>query len=275
MRVHMSGFALSYDLTGNAHEAVVLLPALGMRNEMWRLQSEHLHQAYTVVGCETGGNLSFESTRALSLADLASGVLSAMDAVGIARAHIIGLSMGGMIAQEVAISAPERVRSLVLASTVPSYPPAARQRLQERARQAEREGMEPLVTPTMERWFTEAFRQRSPEVVTWIGAVLRCADPTSYAIAARAASEVDTVSRLAGITAPTLVIATGGDSSVSADDLSRLVNGIPAASRHTIASAAHLVNVEAADEFSRLLLAFLTGQRGSAEEDDLDPISPW
>ena len=87
--------------------------------------------------------------------DFVADALGLFDALGIARCHFVGLSMGGMVAQHLALAAPERIASLVLADTSSRFGPEVLPIWDERMRTAREQGMAPLVEPTLARWFTE------------------------------------------------------------------------------------------------------------------------
>jgi 3-oxoadipate enol-lactonase len=226
------------------------------------------------VTCESSGHYWTRGGER-SLADYAEGVRAVIDAVGVQEASIVGLSMGGMIAQELALLDPERVSSLVLISTTSSYPGAARTQLAARAEVAETEGMDPLLDAIVGRWLTDGFRVKHPEIVNQVRSDLAEANPAAYAQAARAVARVDTRSRLKEIQAPVLVIHGGLDESLPADAAATLVAGIPLARRVTIEDAAHLCNVEAASEFNSILQTHFDSLRLAPEDDDTSVMSPW
>lgn len=277
MRLSLERGSLDYEISGDGPGPLVFIPALGMAGGMWQGQVERFHTEYTLITYDAAHLGSGYVPREASLRSFADELGHLLDAVGAVSAHIVGLSMGGMIAQVFAFTYPERVKSLVLASTTASYPEENRRQLRDRARTAEDQGLKPLLDPTMERWFTPSFRERHPDVVERVRTMLASADPGAYAAAARAAAAVDTVSDLSGIQATTLVLRGEHDASVSRDAAHRLATEIPRARSAELKGAAHLCNMENPDAFNGELSAFLT----AAAADSLDetglhaPVGPW
>jgi 3-oxoadipate enol-lactonase len=264
-------------VAGAGQEAIVFLPALGTTGEMWWPQVEAFRKELLVVCCETGGHDPVAAGGApWALSDFAAGVEAVLDAVGLLEGHLVGLSLGGMIAQVVAVSRPERVTSLVLASTRSEYPPEGRRQLRERTQTAEREGMGPLVEATIGRWFTEEFGSGGRAQVDRVRRMLATADPAGYAEAARAAASVDTTADLRRISAPTLVVRGDLDAGVPAEAAELLQREIPAATAVTIRGASHLCNVQKPEEFNRSVRDLIKGVRTArGQSDRTEPIAPW
>lgn len=260
MQLSVGDRTLEYDVRGDGADALIFIPALGATRAMWEPQVPQFEADFTVVLYEPGGHYpQGGSGDKITLWGMADDLEALATAVGARRPHLVGLSMGGMIAQTFAIRYRDRVKSLVLASTTSSYPEESRRQIAQRAEIASREGMGPLINGTIERWFTDAFRQAHSETVDWIRGMLRSADPWAYAAAARAVSEVDTTARLRDIAAPTLVLKPESDQSMPADAASVLESHIPAARCKVIDAASHLCNVENPEAFNREVSEFVRG----------------
>lgn len=275
MRAVGIGSNIGYDLYGNGHHALLLLPALGADARVWEHQVNFFTPEYTVIACETGGHEPiFLVEKRPSLREYAAAAIEVLDAVGVSRANVMGVSMGGMVAQELALAYSDRVDRLVLVSTTSQYPRDSRVALLERAQTACSEGMEPIADAAVRRWFTAQYASAQAETVADIRQMLLSADPKSYAEAARAVAAVDTAARLGEISAPTLVVVGGQDESMPPGAGEALANGIRGARMVRLPQAAHLCNFEAAEDFNRETRSFLaTPSDGSA--DDLQPLSPW
>ncbi len=167
-----------------------------------------------------------------------------------------------------ALTFPEMVRSLVLADTTSEYNVEARRLFAQRARTAEERGMEPLIEPTLERWFTPAFRQREPAVVAGIASVLRNTSPQGYAASCRAVAELDLTERLQEIHAPALILVGAHDPSTPVDAARLVQEHLPGSTLEVIPDAAHLSNVEQAEVFNQHLVAFLGRVAQSGPTDD-------
>ncbi len=257
MFVEVNGIRCFYQLTGEGDQVVVLIHALGTDHRMWDRQVEALKPHFRVLRYDVRGHGQTDKPPGpYSLELFARDLAALLDALGIAAAHLVGLSMGGMIAQTFALSYPERVKSLVLADTSSRYPPESRRQFEERARVAETQGMGPLVEATLERWFSPGFHQAHPEVVEKYRQMLLANDPRAYAAAARAIAQLDLTSRLGSIRVPTLVIVGEDDPGTPPAMAKEIAANIPGA-RLEILLGRHMTQEESAEAFNRLLVEFL------------------
>ncbi|MFN9452943.1 MAG: 3-oxoadipate enol-lactonase [Gammaproteobacteria bacterium] len=250
---------LRYAVSGRNHgQPLLLLHPLGADLEVWRQQLPELEQRFRVVRMDLrghGGSALAEGAPApCAMTDLLDDACAVLDAQGIARAHWCGLSLGGAVALQAAVTAPQRVRRLVLADTAASFPP--RERWDERIATVLAHGMEPLVEPIVQRWFTAPFMAASPDAVDAVRAMLRATQPRGYAEACDALRGFDLAARLGEVRAPTLVIAGAQDVSTPPERAEELVDGIAGAGLEVL-DAAHLSNVEQAADFTTALVRFL------------------
>ena len=260
---------------------LVFVHALGLNTNMWGLQVPVLTQRYRVVRYDVRGHgLTPYSGEPISIASLADDLLELMDHLELERAVVVGISMGGMIAQAFAIAHPERVFALGLVSTVPTFPDGAREGLRERADSVERDGMEPMVAPAITRWFTEGFRARAladplPEstgtsqtlattgsnfearAITAISGMIRAADPMGYAAICRALADTDLTAGLETIACPALVMSGEHDPGVGSQSQETLIAGIGESIQVIVPNSSHLVPIECATEFNEHLMNFL------------------
>src|SRR5437870_1806066 len=167
MNVTANGIRMHYALEGPAGAPVVTLShSLAARLEMWEPQVKALAGRWRVLRYDTRGHGGSDAPAGpYTLDELAEDARALLGALGISTTHWVGLSMGGMIGQTLALKAPELFASLVLCDTTSRVPPEAKPQWEERIRTADTEGMESLVEPTLGRWFTPPFRERQPEVV--------------------------------------------------------------------------------------------------------------
>ena len=114
--------------------------------------------------------------------------------------------MGGMIGQTLALAAPDLFLSLGLCDTSSRVPAEAKPQWQERIKTAETQGMEPLVEPTIGRWFTAPFREQRKDVVDRVRAMIRATNPRGYAGCCHAISALDLTDRIGAIELPTLIV---------------------------------------------------------------------
>ncbi len=156
----------------------------------------------------------------------------------------IGLSMGGMVGQGLAIRHPELVRALVLANTTAQYPEAGRAVMAERIQKVESGGLAAIEDGVIERYFDAAFRDAQPAAVQRVREVLRRTDPAGYAACCHAVASVDWLARLAEIRCPTVVIAGAQDLGTPVAMAQQIAERIPGAQLEVIEGAAHLSVVE-------------------------------
>jgi 3-oxoadipate enol-lactonase/4-carboxymuconolactone decarboxylase len=177
---------------------------------------------------------------------------------GIDAAHVVGISMGGVIAQRLALDFPQRVRSLVLVSTsseVGAKSIAAWQRLADRIA---RDGFD-AQTADASRAFSPSFAQRHPEMVNALGRRNAACDPQGYAAAARAVSDYNWTAELARVTAPTLILQGLDDQLTPPGGSVKLSRALPHARLLMIADAGHNLPMEQPAVFRDSVLAFIAG----------------
>ena len=279
MRAFVSGIALDFDLVGRG-PTLVLIHALGVDRRMWRRQVPIFAVSHQVVAYDVRGHgLSDKPVGPYTLEALADDLHGLLDALGIERASLLGLSMGGMIAQTFALAYPEQVDRLILADTTSEYPPEGRRQFAERARLVEASGIDPIVPATLERWFTPEFRADEEDAVEEIRKIVLAADPMGYAGACHAVSRVDLTGRLGEIRCPALVLVGEHDPGTPVAAAARIQAAIPGARLEVIQGASHLSNVARPDAFERIVLAFLREGTVPLEDTvadgalDADPVS--
>ena len=259
MRILAGGIVTHYTLDGPADAPVVTLShSLAASLEMWEPQLSALTRHFRVLRYDTRGHGGSEvPPGAYSLSMLAGDVRALLGALGIARTHFVGLSLGGMIGQTIALEHPEILDRLVLADTASRIPPETGPLWEERIANVERHGMAPRVEETIGRWFTAPFIAKSPGVVDDIRMLIRTTPPQGFIGCSRAIQGLNYTNRLGEIEAPTLIV-------VGADDLGTPValsevmrDRIPGSKLVVLESAAHLSNIEQAERFNEAITRFL------------------
>jgi 3-oxoadipate enol-lactonase len=259
MKITANGIAMNYTLDGPAGAPVVTLShSLAANLSMWDPQMSALTARYRVLRYDTRGHGATDAPAgAYSLGQLAEDARALLAGLGIGRTHWIGLSMGGMIGQTLALTAPGLFASLTLADTSSRIPAEARPLWSERIKTAESQGMEPLVEPTIGRWFTAPFVAEGKEVVDRVRAMIRATPPLGYAGCCHAIAALDLTDKIAAIKLPTLIVV-GEDDQGTPVAASRVMHEkIAGSDLAIIKSAAHLSNLEQPGEFTRALTTFL------------------
>ena len=259
MNITVNGISVHYTLEGPASGPVITMSnSLASNLSMWEPQMPVLTSRYRVLRYDTRGHGGTEATAGpYSLDELSEDVRALLRALGITRTHFIGLSMGGMIGQIIAIKYPQMLQSLVLCDTMSRVPTEAKPMWDDRIHTAETGGMEPLVEPTLAPWFTEPFRQKGSPVLDQVRTMIRSTPPRGYTGCCHAIAALNLTDHLKAITLPTLIIV-GEDDPATPVAASHVIHEQVRGSELVILkSAAHLSNLEQPEAFNQALTAFL------------------
>lgn len=233
---------------------LLMLHSLGTSLHVWDEQAAALAARFRVIRPDLRGHgLTGVTPGPYSIEGMARDVLALLDALGIARAHVAGLSIGGMIAQALAALAPARVASLMLCDTAMAIPPAGL--WHERAALVRARGMEAVLEPVLARWVTPDFLG-SPEA-DGLRAMLRRTDPEGYAGAAEAIAADDRSPATATLRIPAVVLLGAADAATPLAAAEALRAAIPGARLAVIPASAHIPTVEQPELVSEALLRFL------------------
>jgi 3-oxoadipate enol-lactonase len=239
----------------NGQPAVIFSHSIGAAMGMWDEVVARLDGRIRTIRYDaTGHGRSSLLRQSLTIDRLGSHMLAILDSLGVDRAVVCGLSLGGITALSFAVHHPERVNGLVLANTAANFPPP--EVWKERAAAVRGGGVAQLLDATLQRWFTPAFRARCPERVAEIAAAFVATPRDGYAGCCDVLAEADLAPRLAEIRCPTLVACGVEDPSTPPARGAELVAGIFGATVVTL-KAAHISAIEAADDFAAALDAFL------------------
>lgn len=254
------GCRLAYEVSGPETAPVLLLSnSLGTDRTLWDAQLAPFARTHRVVRYDTRGHGASDAPLGdYSIARLGRDVVSLLDAEGIARASVCGVSIGGLTALWLGIHAPGRIARLVLANTAARI--GSRELWDERTRLVRAEGLAALADATMARWFTAAFREAQPTTIARVRATFLTVPVAGYTGCCAALREADLRDCAAMVQAPTLVVTGRHDVATPPADGQALAAAIPGA-RHVEFAAAHLSNLECADEFTETVLTFLQNGR--------------
>lgn len=251
-----SDFVLHYRTDGAAGKPALLFAnSLGSDLRIWDDVAARLAGDFYVIRYDLRGHgLSEAPAPPYSAADLAGDVVAVLDRLNISQAIICGVSVGGLIAQAVALNHPERVRGLVLCDTGAKI--ATAEAWQQRIDKVRAEGVDSLVAMTMERWFSAGFREQCATDVRGYALMLRQSAADGYIGTCAALRDSDFRSAMARIKQPALVLC-GAEDIATPPELGRELAGlIPGAQFSLIEKAAHLPCVEQPDAVVRRMLRF-------------------
>jgi len=248
--------------SGGNGPAVVLAHAIGCDHRMWEELEKHLAPSHRVINIDARGHgASPVPPRPYSLRVLAEDVRALLDRLSIAKAHWVGLSMGGMIGQAFALEHPDRLGWLVIANSTSAYGPDGWTNWQNRIKLVEEGGLGAIREMVAQRYFSEAFRREHAETVKQVMDRFMETPVQGYLGCCDAIRELDFSTHLGAIRAPTLVIAGSDDVGTPVAMSEAMVKGIPGARLAVIPGAAHLSAVEKPREFNRLVADFLADAR--------------
>jgi 3-oxoadipate enol-lactonase len=261
MKIRANGIETNYEIHGKEGAPwLVLSHSLACSVRMWDPQIEALKGKYRILAYDTRGHGATEAPKgAYTLELLADDLLALLKALEIEAPHFCGLSMGGMIGQTFALKYPGVFRTLTLADTTSRYPAEAGPLWAERIKTAETKGMEPLAQPTLERWFTEPFRQSHPAVVDGVRKLIVATPVAGYAGCSHAIPKINLTARLKDIRCPILVIVGEQDPGTPLAMAQEIHANAPGSKLVVLPQAAHLANLEQPAAFTRALEDFLAG----------------
>ena len=255
--MHTPSVTLYYRLDGADEKPVVVLShSLGLDHGMWDRQVADLLPHFRVLRFDTRGHgASSDPPGDYHVEDLARDALALVDALGIQRFAFVGLSLGGMIGQWLALNASSRLTHLVLANTTARVSePAA---MEERRKTVLASGMSAIVDTVMARCFSAETLSAGTAETAWARRTVLATSPVGYAGCCAAIRDMDHRGALGRFTVPTLVIAGDRDVSMPPAEHSHLLSStIPGASIVHL-RAAHISNLERPRTFSAALLDFL------------------
>lgn len=256
---HENGLASGYSTRGSG-AVIALLHPVGTDRTLWEPMMDALQDRYRLLAIDFRGHGESDTpTTAFSLADLAADVAELLSALGGGPAIVAGCSMGGMVAQELALARPDLVRALVLTNTAHTLPDQGREMMRQRAASA-RQGMPALAEITIDRWFSAPFRAADSECVDRIRRQLLNDDPIVHGWCWEAIARLDTAPRLEGLDIPALVVTGEADVSTPPANAEALAATIRGSTCRIAPGAGHMLPLEQPDlladwidEFAALL----------------------
>jgi pimeloyl-ACP methyl ester carboxylesterase len=250
----------------DALATVVLIHGVGMSQSVWGPQIDALTASYQVVVYDMlgHGNSALPSATP-TLAEYASQLKALLDAIGIGRAHVIGHSMGALVALEFALTHPQRTLSVAALNAVYDRTPAQREAVMSRAASLgattheAQDAQDASVDATLSRWFGDPVPGHLTQAAQAVRALLLSVDPLGYARTYRlfASSDGAHVGRLANLTVPALFL-TGECDPNSSPSMSRaMAAATPRGRAEVLPNARHMMNVTDPARVNERLLAFL------------------
>lgn len=235
---------------------LVLAHSLGTRLEIWDSLIPDLTRTHRVIRYDARGHGESSAPDAVyGMGDLGRDLINILDALGVSRADLCGLSLGGMVGQWMALHAPQRLRRLVLANTTAHAGP---HRLWEgRIKAVRRAGTGPIADAVVESWFTPAFRAAQSEAVARVRQMVADTPASGYTGTSCAMRDMDFRHQLRHIAVPSLVIVGLQDRATPPEWGDLIAAGIPGARRAAL-DAAHMSSIEQPEAFLAQIRGFLS-----------------
>lgn len=259
MKVSVGSFSLNCEVEGKKGAPwITFSHALGNNLHLWDDQVELLKDRYSILRYDHRGHgLSDAPPGPYSFADLARDAIALLDHFDIEATHWVGLSIGGMLGYGLAQDHGDRLLSLTACDSRPDAPPDYAAYFQYRIDTARAKGMEGVVEPTIERWFTPETRAKNPPSLDKVRAMLRSTNPVGHEGCCEALKRLAFGSRLGEIEVPTLLIGGEQDKGAPPEVLAEAARAIPNCRHDVIARAGHISNIENPEDFNLALSAFL------------------
>jgi 3-oxoadipate enol-lactonase/4-carboxymuconolactone decarboxylase len=233
---------------------LVLLHSLGTNAHIWDDQAAELSRSFRVIRPDLRGHgLTGCTPGPYSMALLADDLAGLLDALGVGRAHIGGISIGGLVAQAFAAAHPDRAEFLILADTALAIPPA--QSWTDRAALVRAEGISAIADAVIARWVTPAFLDAP--ATAGLRAMLLRTPAEGYAAAAEAIAAADFTESTAALNIPALVIVADQDQATPVSSAEALHLALAGSLLVVVEDAAHIPTVEKPAEITAAIVNFL------------------
>jgi len=235
--------------------ALVLLNSIGTDLSLWDAVVPHLLPAFRVLRLDTRGHGASDAPAGdYSLSLLAADVAAVMDAAGVSRAAVAGVSLGGMIAMELALARPERVTALALICTSATMDPAA---WQDRVEKVRAGGTEAIADLAMQRFFSAGFAKAQAGVAARVKQGLVAMAREGYAGAGAAIRDMALIERIPALRLPVLVVTGEHDASTPHAGHGEHLLAAIAGSKHAALDCGHLAPLEAPAALAAALRRFV------------------
>ncbi|WP_211461381.1 bifunctional 4-carboxymuconolactone decarboxylase/3-oxoadipate enol-lactonase PcaCD [Collimonas silvisoli] len=239
---------------------VVLSHALGCDLTMWDGLANLLAADCRVIAYDHRGHGSSDAPEGLyTIAEMADDAARLLRELDTGPVVWVGLSMGGMVGQELALRHPSLLAALLLANTTSGYPQAARELWQQRIATVGSQGIEAIADAVMGRYFHDRFRAEHSATVARFRQRLVSTGADGYIGCCHAVGNVDTTARLGQIAVPTLVIAGELDQGTPLAMSQTLAEKIPQAGLTMLKDASHLSAIEQPQAFAQAVTQFIQG----------------
>ncbi|MCO8067239.1 3-oxoadipate enol-lactonase [Acinetobacter schindleri] len=247
---------INYQTFGDASKpALVFSNSLGTKFSMWQPQIDFFQKDYFVICYDTRGHGASSAPQGpYSIDQLGQDVVNLLDHLNIEKAAFCGISMGGLTGQWLAINRPERFNQVVVCNTAAKI--GQEKAWLERASLVREQGLTPIASTAAGRWFTEAFVQSNPDIITKLSNDLGAGSPEGYASCCEALAKADLREQLKQVKIPVFIIAGQQDPVTTMEDGLFIQKQIFNSQLFNI-NASHISNLEQPEDFNNTIINFL------------------
>ncbi len=266
MTIVAAGIDIDYRLEGPAGAPVVtLIHSLATHLGAWDPVAADLATDFRVLRYSLRGHGATTATPGpYSLAMLSDDLAHLLDALAIERTDLVGLSIGGMIAQRFALDHADRLRRLIICSSISELPEGSDALWDARIEAVETAGLAGQVEATIERWFSADFSDAEPAVLDGVRAMIEGTSLDGYVGCCDAIKAMHLTPHIEAVRAPTLVMVGGEDPGTPPAAAEIIANAIPTARLHVVDGVSHQMALQRPTVFCKTVRDFLAGDVGSA-----------
>ncbi len=257
MRIESNGTTLNVRIDGDRGPFVLLSHGLATDLSMWDELTDTLKDRYRVVRYDARGHGGSPATAGdYTLDQLTADATGLLDALEIDKAHVAGLSMGGMIAQGLMLDHPGRVISAVIADSRHTTTPDFTRAWLSRSEEVRKAGIDAIVASTLERWSSAGLGERDPDILARMDRMIRNTSALGYCGCAAALARLNYGPRLGEITTPALIICGDEDHGAPPENSRQMQTMIKGARFLVVEQAGHIANIEKPDVFNAAVASF-------------------
>lgn len=256
--ININGRSIHYKyVKGNGERTFLFVNSLGTDFRIWDRVIDPIKSEGSILCFDKPGHgLSEEIEEPMRIRDYVQLIIDLLDTLQIEKCIYVGLSIGGLIGQYMALQHPERIEQLILSNSAPKADAA--EYWNTRINAIRQGGMASLSEKILERWLSEDFRIQKKVETAGLKRMLENCSPHGYIRACEAIRDEDLSNQIQAITIPTLCIAGSEDNATPQESVHATAAKIPNAKMVVIDGVGHLPCVEAPQEFAQTVLDFLT-----------------
>jgi len=260
MKIKANGISINYQVDGpDGAPWLVLSNSLATNLAMWDDQARELDRAFRVLRYDQRGHGTTEAPAGRYAFELLiADALALMDALAIKRAHFGGLSMGGATALGLAQKHPDRLDRVIVCDSPCQSTPTSSQQWEERIVVAQRQGMDPLVEPTLARWFPPEANKVNPPHLDKVRQMIRTTPVNGFIGCAAALADHNYAAAVATVTRPVLFMV--GEKDAAAAPMRKLNEALPGSRYVELPGAGHISNLDQPKAFTRAVKDFLAAK---------------